>query len=537
MIRILLADDEPIIVKGLKKLLPWKNFQADIVGEAFDGNQAEQLLFQLRPDILVSDICMPGKTGIELLKSIKKSQLPTKVIFLSGYQEFSYARDAVTFGALGYIIKPVDKTQLEQTIRKAILLIDKEVEEVNLRNKLSSYENERKNTYRETLLARLIHGYGSLQELSEDYSAYGIDIKRQFFMVLSIEIDDLAEKKPSLSLQEVQLIQYSVLNWVHDFIQNIQTGNVFFKDDLLIVILNHESVEQLLQTSRTIAGSIKEEVKNNLHQTISIGIGETVSNIEDIRKSYFSSLKALERKFFSGNGSINDWDGNYKNEFSEEDLYLEQKKLRDALITNEKEILDHSLSKIENIIRDLSHGNKESAIRYVLWLTNNLSRELSNIGLYPAWVNKKGNDDLNKVTTFEELTLGLFQYIQEILGHIRINTKGKEVQDIKKVNDYIENNFQQNVTLESVAAIACMNPNYFSTFYKKHTGQNFKDYLLKVRMERAIKILLTTDCKTYEIAEQVGFNDPKHFSDMFKKYYQKNPMEYKRDMQNAGLGG
>jgi two-component system response regulator YesN len=88
----------------------------------------------------------------------------------------------------------------------------------------------------------------------------------------------------------------------------------------------------------------------------------------------------------------------------------------------------------------------------------------------------------------------------------------------------------ENITLDTVAGIACMNAYYFSSFFKKHTGENFKDFLTRLRMEKALQLLLNTDMKTYEIAEQVGFNDARHFSGMFRKYYGKNPLEYKNSL-------
>ena len=261
MIKALLADDEPLIVRGLKKLLPWEQLCVQIAGEAFNGNQASQLLMTLKPEILISDICMPGKSGIDLLKEIRQADLSVKVIFLSGHQEFSYAKDAIAYGALDYILKPIDKGQLKQTVLKAKALIEKETEELQMRRRLSGYEKG----------------------------------------------------------------------------------------------------------------------------------------------------------------------------------------------------------------RDVSRG-------------------------------ENGPDD------------------------------SRLPQDIQKVKAHIEAHYQQDISLETAAGIACMNPNYFCTFFKKHTGENFKDYLLRIRMEQALRLLMTTDCKTYELAERVGFHDPKHFSDMFKKFYGKNPMEYKKGL-------
>ena len=109
MLRVILADDEAVIVKGLKRLIDWKKMDAVIIGEAGNGKEALNLIREKKPDLVVSDISMPELDGLELLKEINRMGLCTRVIFISGYQEFSYAKKAVTLGAVDYILKPVEK--------------------------------------------------------------------------------------------------------------------------------------------------------------------------------------------------------------------------------------------------------------------------------------------------------------------------------------------------------------------------------------------------------------------------------------------
>lgn len=119
MYRIIIADDEPLIIRGLKKMMEWGKMDTEVVGEAEDGEQLLNLLDTLEPDIIISDISMPEKTGLDVLKEINKRKLKTKVIFLSGFQEFSYAKEAVTYGAVDYLLKPVSVEELENAINRA----------------------------------------------------------------------------------------------------------------------------------------------------------------------------------------------------------------------------------------------------------------------------------------------------------------------------------------------------------------------------------------------------------------------------------
>ena len=119
MYRIVIADDEPLIIRGLKKMMKWGAMDTEVVGQAEDGDQLLNLLDTLEPDIIISDISMPEKTGLDVLKEISKRKLKTKVIFLSGFQEFSYAKEAVTYGAVDYLLKPVSVEELESAINRA----------------------------------------------------------------------------------------------------------------------------------------------------------------------------------------------------------------------------------------------------------------------------------------------------------------------------------------------------------------------------------------------------------------------------------
>jgi two-component system, response regulator YesN len=127
-IRVLLADDEPVIIRGLKKLISWEKLGTNIVGEASDGLELKQQIEEHNPDLIISDISMPGYTGIDIICEIHEAGRSVKVIFISAYQEFTYARQALQYGALDYLVKPVNKNQLEQVVSKAVSLIRQETE-------------------------------------------------------------------------------------------------------------------------------------------------------------------------------------------------------------------------------------------------------------------------------------------------------------------------------------------------------------------------------------------------------------------------
>lgn len=118
MLKLLLADDERIILRGLRKLLPWESRGMQIVGEVYNGKELLQAIEQLKPDIVISDIVMPGLTGTEVLKRIRELGLSTVVIFMSAFRDFSFAQEALAYGAIDYLIKPIDQEKLEEWCRQ-----------------------------------------------------------------------------------------------------------------------------------------------------------------------------------------------------------------------------------------------------------------------------------------------------------------------------------------------------------------------------------------------------------------------------------
>ncbi|MNI17424.1 putative response regulatory protein [compost metagenome] len=157
-IRVLLADDEPVILRGLKKLISWDTLGLDIVGEAKDGIELKAMIDTCMPDLVISDISMPGFSGIDIIRDIHESGRPVKVVFISAYQEFSYARQAVQYGALDYIVKPVNTGQLEQVVGRAVAVIRQESEEERNKEMLKSYERKNHSITVEELLELLTDG-------------------------------------------------------------------------------------------------------------------------------------------------------------------------------------------------------------------------------------------------------------------------------------------------------------------------------------------------------------------------------------------
>lgn len=389
MYKMFIADDEVVILRGLKKILDWKELNIEIIDEATNGNDAEKIILEKKPDLAILDICMPGKTGLEILKEVSKRNIKTRIIFLSGYEEFSYVQEALKYGAVHYLLKPVNTKELTDAVSEATFQISKE-KEVNIAlEKLSEIENKK--------------SYINLSEVNKEYS---------YYTALAIGIKD-AENYES---EMLRLVLFSIFNTIENYINFRNLGIAFTKDSEIFVILNHETKDNY---PIKISKELIEEIKRSSSNMLIIGVGVTNKGISEIKKSITTARDALKYRFF----------------MEESDVLVYNSRRKD-------------------------------------------------------------------------------------------NTKHED-NNIEQVLEYIARHYFENITLDSVAQKVHMNAYYLSSYFKKHTGMNFKDYLTKIRMSEALELLKEENFKTYELAERVGFSDPRYFSELFKKYYGKTPMEFK----------
>lgn len=531
-IKLVLADDEPIILRGLKKLLAWEELGLTISGEAGDGEELRQLIAAHDPQLVISDISMPGGSGLEIMSDLNKSGRLIKVIFISAFQEFSYAQQAVQLGALDYLVKPINKNQLEAVVRKAVSMIREESMDERNKEKLSYYEKKNRSTTIEQLLDGLLNGdQKALAEL-EDIRALGIS---RYATVSVLEMDEQADGS-RWDERERNLVHFALSNIIRETLESLEEtrekGLLLFKDGRFALLLQHDEPEAPNQ----LALDLLHKVQNYLKLRVSIGIGQAVTRIGEAKQSYRTSLKALDLKYFIGPHRVIRQEDLKKEELKSGDVQPGQSiselqsKLAQALPTQEKEVIQQITRQLLAQISVQAGYNKSLTITTVYNVLIGLNRELMKLtGGVEELLAKQGlMEELTRCSCYAEVELLMMTILADMQQQLHGRLAGKEILVLSKVKSYIEEHYASHITLESIAALAYMNPYYFSSFFKKHTGQNFKSYVTEVRMEHALQLLLETDLLVYEIAERVGYNHVRHFSDMFKKKYGQVPQEYRQ---------
>ncbi|MGB8451459.1 MAG: response regulator [Anaerocolumna sp.] len=499
MIKIIIADDEPVIIRGLRKLIDWKAVGIEVAGTYEDGQSSLDGILSLRPDIALLDIAMPKKDGIQILSKLKEFKSETQVIFISGYQNFSYAQDAVKYGAAGYLLKPVNQDELMNALEKCLLAIQERMDWKNSPKEEQEYEKDMP--------------YEKLDALED-----------MIYLPAQIVILYAKEETP----RERHLIAFSVLSFWEQVLEIENRGIVFEKNNSIIVVLkgmNKSEGKALLYQLRSLAEQEK-------HHVLGIIVGKAVNSMSEIpvqyaackeMQGYFYFARYLPRLMMDVEERVFAYPGEHSK------LRVYSAGMQQAILKQSTEECEQGFDKFKKAVCMISDGRKEDACYHFCSCFWDMELKFQSMGMEEIGIQMK--EMLDKSRSFNDYE-ALTGYFRDLLEKYRLLVRnsllGSDKKDIVRAKEYIEQHYKENVTLEVLAHEIHMNPYYFSAFFKKQAGKNFKDYLNEIRMEHAVTLLVTTDKMAYEIASEVGYRDTRTFSEMFHRIFGETPSNYRK---------
>lgn len=520
MKKVLLADDENLIVKGLSKLIDWAALEIEIVGEATDGLAAHRMILEQHPDLVISDIRMPGLTGLELMERHKGGVHAPKFIFISGYEEFEYVRKALSGGAVEYLLKPVSSAELEKAVRKALgLMADSSAAAMFRQSSVPLQEFFNQLTAnREIAGTDLYESFTSLLGGKESPVFMGLCFG--FTQEASLQLDQLPYER--------QLLQsFVALNTVRDDLERSGYGCFLRKDDrcncMMGIFSPGENIDAILRQAIE-----RTAVKTGYH--LRVGMGRLCRSAEDLMDTYEDSLRAFDLYYFEQKELLR-WDGSpHQPKATNEDFDDAVKQVFHSIVAKADNV-EEKVDRVLDIIADLHYNNRLAAYSRAMVFTGDLCQQLYSSRLLTGSFGERQDalqQILSRCTTFEEMRKQLQNYYRNLLPGVYHTASRKSTAEIYRVQQYIQEHYHEELSLKTLAEIACVSPHYFSAYFKAETGQNYKAYLTQVRMEKALNLVLDTDLKSYEIAEQVGYNNVRRFTDAFRAAYQISPADYRK---------
>ncbi len=535
MYKILIVDDEELVRKAIVAKLDWAGIGFSEVEQAEDGEEALEIALKFKPHIVLTDIRMPFMDGLELAERLRTRLPQTKVIILSGHDEFEYAQEAIKAGVLDYILKPVHAAGLKELMEKAKLLLDHEFEEKEKLYKLKIQLHQSLPLLRDKFLISLVNNSVHERELEKKLEYLEIQFPYQSFIVCVSEIDNLNVLAENSSAEDTELLMFSFLNISSEL---IGSSGIVFNDfnsrQIILYNFPQEKEPSGIDNLYSILEAIRENFSKYFNVTITTGIGRVVGSPKDLHASYNDALHVLDYKIVMGKNRIYDI---RDLGFRKQEMYYPINSINELLskiklesveaVSEYTEKFFGGLMDRKNITPDnikIIMSELINGAQKIIMEMKDESKEHENIdfGIY---------EEIGKYKTLEEMKPVVFHYLAGINKTIHAARNSRNLHIINKAKQFIHNSYKQDdLSLNQIAALVSVSPGYLSILFRKETNQTFIEYLTLVRMEKAKELLKTSSLKSYEVAYNVGFSDPHYFSMSFKKYTGVTPSDYKSGM-------
>lgn len=535
-IKVFLVEDEMVIRRGIKNSIDWEKEGYIFCGEASDGELAYPMIIKEKPDILITDIRMPFMDGLELCKLVKKELPNIKILILSGYDEFDYAKEAIRLGVTEYLLKPISSGKLLEALNGVSESIRREKEDKDLVRKYMEEMRENTEHEKQKFFEQMIAGNLSMADALETGKKYEMNLSAGMYNLLLFRFTLGKENRKSGEL--LGEAEYAIeklterLEYVFEFQRGVE-GWAF--------LLMADNEEQMSERVKELSKDLEEIMKN--YSTIAYfgGIGQPVARLRELEESFREAERALAARFTMELNRI----------ISVEDIRMAQNvdTLDDIEITSFGEIektrtmLEKFLNNgaedeidefVDVYINELPEENLKSVLmrQYIIMdayiVMMSFCEKIEGIEGEMQAQSEELKNSMKTIQTLEEIKNYIRMLLKKIIG-VRDTISGRRYSDIIEIaKDQIRKTYMSDeISLNTIAAEVGMSPSYFSSIFSKEMGKTFVEYLTEIRMDRVKELLMCSSMKTSEIGYEVGYKDPHYFSYIFKKTQNCTPKEFR----------
>ena len=535
-IKVFLVEDEMVIRRGIKNSIDWEKEGYIFCGEASDGELAYPMIIKEKPDILITDIRMPFMDGLELCKLVKKELPNIKILILSGYDEFDYAKEAIRLGVTEYLLKPISSGKLLEALNGVSESIRREKEDKDLVRKYMEEMRENTEHEKQKFFEQMIAGNLSMADALETGKKYEMNLSAGMYNLLLFRFTLGKENRKSGEL--LGEAEYAIeklterLEYVFEFQRGVE-GWAF--------LLMADNEEQMSERVKELSKDLEEIMKN--YSTIAYfgGIGQPVARLRELEESFREAERALAARFTMELNRI----------ISVEDIRMAQNvdTLDDIEITSFGEIektrtmLEKFLNNgaedeidefVDVYINELPEENLKSVLmrQYIIMdayiVMMSFCEKIEGIEGEMQAQSEELKNSMKTIQTLEEIKNYIRMLLKKIIG-VRDTISGRRYSDIIEIaKDQIRKTYMSDeISLNTIAAEVGMSPSYFISIFSKEMGKTFVEYLTEIRMDRAKELLMCSSMKTSEIGYEVGYKDPHYFSYIFKKTQNCTPKEFR----------
>ncbi|UQZ84654.1 putative response regulatory protein [Paenibacillus konkukensis] len=541
MFSLYIADDERWVRQGLRSTIDWHSEGIEPIGEAEDGLEAFDFITAYTPDILVTDIKMPGMDGLELMANLKQRNIKTKVIFISGYTDFSYAKHAVKLGAYDYVVKPIEEDVLLDVVRRCTADLAQEREQNQRLERMAESMRECLPLARQRLLEMLLFNESQAPiDLLPKWETLGIKLDPSGIQVLAVAVQCWREK--GTSEKSRSLVRIGLANIGEEI--GGSWGSV------LGCPLDHHEIDVILLLSRRTCSAPEsqacsdplfsgllqfvEAAKRYLGVDVNVGTSRP-RDVSNVSVSCHEALHALSCGFLEGSGRVYEAaklpfidEGGAPDYTGPGDVWMNR--FINAIKLGDQEKMKEQLEELEHHLHSSVPSTKPLQLsRGLTSLVKQVTDKLDLTGAEDAAARetlarlKKEAAALRlQLPLIKELLLPFFIQASAQIGH-----KDSLKRNIQLAIEYICRHDLQDISMNEVAGHVHLNPSYFSKAFHDETGETFSKFIMRQKIARAKKLLKLTTMKVYEIAAQIGYTDLRHFVRIFKESEGITPSQYR----------
>ncbi|WP_342554283.1 response regulator transcription factor [Paenibacillus sp. FSL R7-0652] len=520
MINVLIVDDEPFIRQGLLLLIDWNALGFQICGQASNGVQALECIRKVQPDLVISDIKMPEMDGMQLAKIIYEQYGgEMKMVLLSGFYEFEYAKQAIKYQVNDYILKPIVKDELLQVLEAFRASFLERTEE-------KRHQEKQEQIVMVQHVQSILLGSADEETLAHVRTQYGDAAK---FRCLMIETESGREQQADWCLHvEASMNQNHAGTVLKSF-----TGE---KNRILHIVTDLLLKQEALSLEQYVT-RLYAELSGIQSAAVAIYAGKEVSRLEELHESYYSCSRIKSLRFFSAYGPI------YYYEHMDTTVFNNQPAGR------EKQLFDGLIQAIEEQRIGDIHSHAQAIFQF--FLEQRIEPGIVGIHLHylaytllglvnsdhaqrnpdEEWLQSTFLQENYAMLSMEENIENLCEFSYKCADKLKEQQKWNAMGVLARVEAYIHEHYTENISLKLLGEHFYMNSAYLGQIFKKHYGISFSDYLNQIRIEEAARLLRRTDYRVYEIAAMVGYRDSDYFINRFEKVRGETPAQYRKRAQ------
>ena len=543
MLKIFLAEDEVVVRETIKRMIPWEELGFELVGEAADGEMALPLLIRQQPDLLITDIKMPFMDGLTLARLAKKEIPGLKVVILSGYDDFNYAKQAIGIGVEDYLLKPITKNALIERLSEIRSRYEHEKTQKEYNEKfqreMQAYE---KNSSRDFFEA-LVDGSMDMMEVYKRAEKLGLDIVAEAYNVLIFTMncdEDFSGQRDEYSSWEAESLEL-----LENFFAGHSSAMLFRSNIFSYGVLLKGQRETIEENTRACVDEIRKILsRQDGRREWFLAVGQSVERLSQIQKSYHTASRAFSQRYLYDENIL------YYDEMetmehpggqaeTEDNAYLQKvdvNALNPAIL---QKFLSNGLQEeTENFVKDYFYAIGQEPMESLVFrnyvILNVRFSVISFIKGLGCDTNEMESADTEEVLAESGKNMeSAIAYAKKMISQaieIRDQNSGNKNRSILKTAvDFIDSHYMdEEISLNTVANVANVSSNHFSALFSQNMGQTFIEYLTTLRMNKAKELLRCTGMRSSEIAGEIGYKDAHYFSYLFKKTQGMTPSDYRK---------